>query len=182
MTVYELYESTMNNYLSIQKVFPKENYFDLNKHKFYIYCYLDPFKPLNKELLIKDAQFGINEKIQFGYEPIYIGKASTSHGYRHNQHIAEFLKGIDSEEPQHDEYLTHYNLIKMQKFKEIGQNMLNNNNPNLPSSWEEYQKYWIIILKTFDTPQSLLINEKVFIREIGTIKNNNGPLTNGQIG
>jgi hypothetical protein len=159
-------------YLSFQKVIPKDNYHDLKVHRFYIYCYLDPFKPVQATYTVLGKPF------TFGYEPLYIGKASSNHGYRHNQHIAEFLKGKDSEEP----YSELGNQIKTKKFQELDKQIKENNNPNLPSSWDEYQKTWIIILEHFDTAPDLIEAEKAFIHTIGTIAKNSGPLVNATFG
>jgi hypothetical protein len=159
-------------FLSFQKVFPRENYHNNQKHNFYIYCYLNPFITVNKKIII------MGETYNFGYEPIYIGKASTNHGYRHNQHIAEFLHGKDSEEPSSN----IGNDIKRQTFFFIDKQLKENNDPNLPSNWEEYQKQWIIILKSFDTAEQLIHAEKEFIKNIGTIAKQTGPLTNAILG
>ena len=181
MNVLELFENKLLNYpyLSFQKVSPKINYFDSKQHTFYLYCYLDPFNENQNEYQLSNG-----DKIAFGFEPLYIGKASSNHGYRHNQHIAEFLKGMDSEEKNsnHVQYLTTTNLIKMKKFKELETNMKKNKDPNKPNDWTEYQKNWIIVLKSFDSAKEVIEAEKIYIRDIGTLKLNSGPLTNGQIG
>jgi hypothetical protein len=159
-------------FLSFQKVYPRENYHDIQQHNFYIYCYLNPFVTVDKKIIIEGEVF------HFAYEPVYIGKASTRHGYRHNQHIAEFLHGVDSQEPGN----IIGNDIKKQTFFFIDKQLKENNDPNLPSSWEEYQKQWIIILKKYDTPEKLIAAEKEFIKSIGTIGKHTGPLTNAMLG
>lgn len=158
-------------FLTFQKVIPKENYHDLRVHNFYIYCYLNPFKTaaLHFKIMGKDYTFG--------YEPIYIGKASTKHGYRHNQHIAEFLAGKDTDEP-----VNSSNEIKKKVFEEIEWMMKENTNPNLPSNWDEYQKNWVIILTHFDSAEKLIFAEKEFIKTIGVKYKETGPLTNAILG
>lgn len=159
------------NYLKFSKVYPKENYHNYNIHSFYIYCYLDPFN-------LKFTKYNIfGEDIYFAYEPIYIGKATTFHGYRHNQHIMEFLNGKDSEEKN-----TNYNHIKKDKFKELEKKLKENKNPALPSNWEEYKKYWIIILKQYNNQMDLINAEKEFIKNIGVRYKQTGPLVNAILG
>ena len=105
-------------YLSFQKVIPRDNYHDISVHKYYIYCYLDPFRSGEYHFKIMGKPF------TFGYEPVYVGKASSAHGYRHNQHIAEFLKGFDSEEPSSPSGITmSYNITKYNTFTEIDKQM-----------------------------------------------------------
>lgn len=183
-----MYEKEIKH-LQFLKVFPKENYFDNKNHFFYIYCYLNPFKPEVHKYIIN------GKLVTFGYEPLYIGKASTNHGYRHNQHIAEFLKAQDSEEPQPTQptqpmqspnqsvnNLSSHNLIKMEKFKKLEEEMLKNQNPALPHNWTEYQSNWIIILSKYNNPTDLIEAEKNYIKTIGTIIKNSGPLTNAILG
>lgn len=164
-------------YLSFQKVIPRDNYHDISVHKYYIYCYLDPFRSGEYHFKIMGKPF------TFGYEPVYVGKASSAHGYRHNQHIAEFLKGFDSEEPSSPSGITmSYNITKYNTFTEIDKQMKVNTNPNLPSNWEEYQKNWIIILEHYDDANELIQAEKEFIRTIGVQYKHTGPLTNAILG
>lgn len=164
-------ENNVLKYLSFQKVIPRENYHDLNIHNFYIYCYLNPFEKCDLRFKI------LGKDYTFGYLPIYIGKASTNHGYRHNQHISEFLHGMDSDEPN-----SGINHDKQKVFLEIDKNMKENNDPNLPSNWVEYQKNWIIILTHFDLASELITAEKEFIKTIGVRYKETGPLTNAILG
>ena len=159
-------------YLAFQKVFPRENYHDNKVHNFYIYCYLNPFKRVNTKYYI------LGQNYEFGYEPVYVGKASSAHGYRHNQHIAEFLRGQDSEEP----YNQMEDSLKQKVFREIEEDMKINTNPNLPSNWDEYQKNWIIIISSFNTAQELIQAEKEIIQAVGVQYKETGPLVNAILG
>jgi len=124
---------------------------------------LDPFTEYQqpKEVKVK------NENFCFAYEPFYIGKG-TGAGYRHNQHISAFIKGNEN------------NPFKIQKFKELAEKMAEaaaKHENSKPWNWSEYQKNWVIILKTFDNPKDLLEFEMEFIKKLGT-KKTGGPLTN----
>jgi len=155
------------------KVSPRINYHNYKIHNFYIYVYLDPFQQ-------QYYKYRINgEIIEFAYRPVYIGKA-TNQGFRHNQHIAEYLKnGQES-----DRGKTIHNQIKKEYFKKIETNMikLGNSNPNYPRNWKEYQANWIIIMKSFQTQQQLQRAEADLIKGIGTIRKGTGPLVNALLG
>lgn len=145
------------------KVYPRELKFDYLKHRYYIYIYLNPFKSYidNNELgYIEDPQ------LFFGYEPIYVGKGVSGHGYRFNQHISKFLKGQET------------NQKKKEKFKEIEKLMQSRNDG--PKNWNDYKQNYIVIYKTFPNEKELLFYEMTLINKIGTLYSteNPGPLTN----
>ncbi len=156
-----------------QKVFPKVDYHDYKIHHFYTYVYLDPFDETN-------LVYNINgQKVEFAYRPIYIGKA-TNKGYRHSQHIAEYVKnGSES-----NGYRTIHNQIKKETFRQLETNMRKrgHSSPDFPSNWKEYQDNWVIIMKTYNSQIQLQQGEKDLIRGIGTIKTGRGPLTNAILG
>ncbi len=157
----------------LEKVKPRINHFDYNKYPFYTYVYLDPFK----EVQLKYRLPG--QYLEFAYEPIYIGKA-TGAGFRHNQHIAEYLKnGLEV-----NNHRKVFNDIKKQKFIELEKNMELHGHKDfkLPRNWEEYQRDWIIILKAMDNHDALVRFESDTIKKIGTIKRGNGPLVNILLG
>lgn len=146
------------------KMYPREITFDYHKHRYYIYFYLNPFKEY-----ISENKLGYIEDplIFFGYEPIYVGKGVTSHGYRFNQHISNFLKNKET------------NQKKKEKFQEID-NLMKKNLPDKPRNWNDYKQNYIIIYKTFPNEKELLFYEMKIINAIGTLytPENPGPLTN----
>jgi len=157
-----------------QKVSPRITYHDYKIHHFYLYIYLDSFKE-------EYSKYRINgETVEFAYRPIYLGKASSA-GFRHNQHIAEYLK--NGAESTKGGGIMH-NQLKKEKFKELETNMmkLGNKNIDYPRDWKEYQKDWVIIMKSFDTQEQLTRAEADYIRGIGTIRKKTGPLVNAYLG
>jgi len=146
------------------KIYPRELRFEYQKHRYYIYIYLNPFKEY-----ITDNKLGVldNPNIFFGYEPIYIGKGTTGHGYRFNQHIANYLSGKEK------------NQIKKEKFKEI-EDLMKKNLPGKPKNWNDYKQNYVLIYKTFPNEKELLYNEMLLINSIGTLytPNKKGPLVN----
>ena len=156
-----------------EKVRPRINFHDYKIHHFYVYVYLDPFKEEYRKYIID------GEIVEFAYRPIYIGKA-TNAGFRHNQHIAEYLKnGRESNRGR-----VIHNQMKKNYFKDLETNMvkLGNSNPNFPRDWNEYQKNWVIIMKSFQTQIQLIKAEASYIRNIGTVKKGTGPLVNALLG
>lgn len=178
--------------------------------KNYIYCYLDPFKPVTGPT---DFQYNLDKRffkdrikfeLTFGFEPFYIGKAVSSTGHRHNQHIAEFIKSFGYEEKatksivggvgagvsmtgktpiKNGDYQNVVNRTKYNRMVEIQDKMKEMKSPlpniyNTPLSWEEYQSLWVITLAEFDTREELEAAEKSIINTIGTLRNGRGPLTN----
>jgi len=146
------------------KVYPREISFNYQKHRYYIYIYLNPFKEY-----ISENKLGVVDDplVFFGYEPIYVGKGVTGHGYRFNQHISQYLSGKEK------------NLIKKEKFKEI-ENLMKKNIPGKPKNWNDYKQNYIVIYKTFKNEKELLFYEMLLIKKIGTLytPQNYGPLTN----
>ena len=156
-----------------EKVKPRINYHNYKIHHFYLYVYLDPFKE-------EYYKFNIGgEIVEFAYRPIYIGKA-TNAGFRHNQRIAEYLKNGREE----NRGIAIHNQIKKDYFKAIETNMikLGNSSPDYPRDWKEYQKNWVIIMKSFQTQIQLMQAEAMYIKTIGTIRKKTGPLTNALLG
>ncbi len=156
-----------------QKVFPRVDYHDYLTHNFYTYVYLDPFAP-------KQLKYRINGKLlEFAFEPFYIGRSARGRSFRHNQHIKEHLMGEENKNN-----IKIHNRIKKDKFRELESNMrkFGNSSPDYPSTWDEYQKHWIIILNTYDTVQQLNRHEEDLIRSIGTKKRGTGILTNANLG
>lgn len=158
---------------TLEKVTPRENHFDHHNYHFYIYVYLNPFAPATLKYNVHSVEY------KFAYEPIYIGKA-TNKGYRHNQHIAEYLKAGSEESGN----IKIHNELKKQTFKALEYNMLHHSSQgnHLPRSWEEYQRDWVIILKGYDDQQSLELGEADFIRSIGTVRKGTGILVNAILG
>jgi len=169
----------MNPYYNLpiskfEKVRPRLHYFDYNEHKFFIYVYLDPFTEKHNKYKLPNGDI-----IEFMYLPVYIGKG-TGAGFRHNQHIAEYLK--NGEENLNGRVI--HNELKRRKFKEIEQNMIRygHGDINLPRTWEEYKKNWIIILNEYGAAQQLEAAERNFIKGIGTQRRGTGPLVNALLG
>lgn len=161
-----IYSNTKNSReMSFNKVSPKLFGHVTNHSTNYIYCYLDPF-----EIFDETVKFPTMEDIHFYYLPYYIGKATSSTGYRHFQHIKEFSDFKDKKDIKNPD--------KMNYMLRIEEQMKSNKNPNLPSSWEEYAKDWIVILNRFDDQRTLATKERELIKYIGTIKRGNGPLIN----
>jgi len=158
----------------LEKVRPRVNHFDYKNHPFFVYVYLNPFKEVNAKYKLP------GQYIEFAYEPIYIGKGSNGAGYRHNQHIAEYLK--NGQESQGRNVI--HNETKRLAFKHLEQNMKKYGHTNVkyPRNWQEYQKDWVIILKVFDSNFDSARFEKNAIKNIGTIRKNTGPLVNALLG
>lgn len=151
--------------LKLYKVYPKIQDFHHLKYKYYMYVYLDPFKELDKPLLFKSKK---HEYIS-AYEPIYIGKASSGTGYRHNQHITNYINKKE------------HNPQKIKKFQELEKNFRlaeKQHSFTKPHNWKEYQSGWIILLEAFNDPKKLLESEVELIKNIGTVYNKKGPLVN----
>jgi len=157
------------NVLKLDKIYPKIEDFHFYKYQFYIYVYLNPFKPLKKPLVMKSIK-GKEEKTYLSaYEPLYVGKASSGGGYRHNQHIHKYQIGQET------------NILKIKAFQELEKNFekaRKENSFHLPHNWKEYQSNWIIILETFNDPKELLKFEVTLIKNIGTKYSKTGPLVN----
>ncbi len=154
------------NLLKSYKVYPRKLDFKYQSYKFFIYVYLDPFKPLDKPLVIKTS----NPKTEFcfGYEPIYLGKG-TGAGYRQNQHLKAFQNNKEN------------NQEKVKAFKKISDQMADaaaTKDHTKPWNWKEYQNQYIIVLETFDDPKKLLHFEMQMIKGLGTTWDNSGVLTN----
>ena len=160
-------------YGTLEKVSPRINHFDHNRYNYYVYVYLDPFEEIDYQVQVGQVPY------QFHYRPIYIGKA-TNKGYRHNQHIAEYLKQGS------EEYNGHkiHNELKKQTFKQLEENMRQHGAKahHLPRNWDEYQRDWVIILKGFNDDKSLIRGEAELIRTIGTVRKGTGPLVNAILG
>lgn len=168
-------ENQATTFLKYNKVYPRIDVHDYNKHKFYIYCYLDPFDFNPKKYNIKLPN---NQNFVFGYRPLYIGKA-TGNGYRHHQHLVEFAKSnVDIDK----DLKTFPNQWKKQHFMKLEKELVNNRDSNLPSSWNEYKQHWIILLDIANSQEELIIKEKAFINGIGTLRKNSGVLTNATFG
>jgi hypothetical protein len=145
------------------KMYPRELNYDYKKHRYYIYIYLNPFiSYLNDNKLA----YIENPNIFFAFEPFYVGKGTTGHGYRLNQHISSYLSGKEK------------NQYKISKFKEIEEKMKSNKFPNKPKTWKEYKDHYIITYKAFDNEKDLMEMEKILINKIGTQKFQDGPLVN----
>jgi putative cell wall-binding protein len=145
------------------KIYPREINYDYKKHRYYIYIYLDPFTSY-----IEKNKLAYIEKpdIFFGFEPFYVGKGTTGHGYRLNQHVSSYLSGKEK------------NQYKIAKFKEIEEKMKSNKFPSKPSNWKEYKDHYIITYAAFNNEAELMETEKVLINKIGVKKFNDGPLVN----
>ena len=157
----------------LMKVQPRINHFDYTKYPFYTYVYLNPFK----EVQLKYRLPG--EYLEFAYEPFYIGKA-TGAGFRHNQHIAEYLKN-GTETVNHR---TVHDPYKKEAFKKLEADMKQYGPTNIkyPRNWEEYQKDWIIVIKALNNASALARYESNVIKIIGTQKRGSGPLVNILLG
>ena len=157
----------------LEKVRPRINHFDYKLYPFYTYVYLNPFK----EVQLKYKLPG--QYLEFAYEPFYVGKA-TGAGFRHNQHIAEYLKS-GKETVNHK---TVHDPFKKEAFKQLEQNMkqYGSSNVKYPRNWEEYQKDWIVIIKASSNADALARFEKNVISTIGTLKSGRGPLVNILLG
>ena len=167
-----------------EKVRPRLNHFKYKDVSFYIYVYLNPFKPLRSLYKLPNG-----EHIEFAFEPIYIGKGTNSHtddkfrsGYRMNQHIAEYLKSNVGEEVVNGR--TIHNEFKKRAFKDLESNMLKlgHSNVDYPRNWDEYKDNWIIVLNDYPTTQALEAAEKNYIKGIGTLRRGTGPLVNALLG
>lgn len=157
----------------LEKVRPRINHFDYKRYPFYVYVYLNPFVEAQSKYKLP------GEYIEFAYEPFYVGKA-TGAGFRHNQHIAEYLKN-GTETVNH---VTIKDPFKKEAFKELEKNMklFGHKDIKYPRNWEEYQKDWIVIVKAVSDQFALVRYEKNLIKTIGTIKKGTGPLVNILLG
>ena len=167
-----------------EKVRPRLNHFRYKDIGFYIYVYLNPFKPVRKLYKLPNG-----EDIEFAYEPIYIGKGTNSHtddkfrsGYRMNQHIAEYLKSNMGEEVVSGR--TIHNEFKKRAFQELENNMRTKgySHSDYPRNWNEYKDNWIIVLNDYPSAQMLEAAEKNYIKGIGTLRRGTGPLVNALLG
>jgi len=157
----------------LEKVRPRINHFDYKQYPFYTYVYLNPFKDVQSKYRLP-GQF-----LEFAYEPFYVGKATGS-GFRHNQHIAEYLRtGVESKN-----HKTVHDPHKRDAFRQLEKNMkqYGQSDVRYPRNWEEYQKDWIIVIKASSNPDALARFEKSVISAIGTLKNGRGPLVNILLG
>jgi len=161
-----------NDLIKNYKVYPRIQNFNYLAHRQFLYVYLDPFNCYVDHdkigVVNLDGRF---KKYYFAYEPFYIGKG-TGTGYRHNQHIAYFLKNTSVE-----------NKETVQKFKEIQKKFNDVMNSKIygPGNWNEYQANFVLILDVLERdedPVNLLRKEMSFVNAIGTIKEGTGPLTN----
>jgi len=184
--IEQLEESASLSLIGLHKVIPRVDLHDYKNNHFYIYCYLNPFKKGVKKFEV-DFDKDLNDKYNlsasptefiFGYEPIYIGKA-TGAGYRHNQHLIEFAKSPQDIDDNNRIVINHY---KKEAFQNIEKNMEENKDDNLPSNWKEYKDNWIIILTTANDQEELMRKEKALINSIGTIRKGTGSLTNATFG
>ncbi len=152
------------NLLRTYKVYPRVHQFNYMKDLFFIYVYLDPFRPLERPLSVKID----NEEFCFAYTPFYIGKG-TGTGYRHNQHMVAFEKG------------TERNIFKIQEFQKLKDNMAKAvamRKKEVPWNIKEFKERYVVILKTFEDPKELLKYEMQLINKIGTLFDHTGPLAN----
>ena len=152
------------NLLKTYKVYPRVHQFNYMKDLFFIYIYLDPFKPYKQPFKVNVQ----NEDFCFAYEPFYLGKG-TGAGYRHNQHLVAFQQGHEN------------NSFKIRAFKTLTDNLAEaaaKQEPDTPWNLKEYKDRYIVILKTFETPEALLKFEMEFINKLGTQMDHKGPLTN----
>jgi len=184
--IEKLEESTSINLIKLHKVIPRVDLHDYKNNHFYIYCYLNPFKSVINKFLV-DFDKDLNDEYNlpstptefiFGYEPIYIGKA-TGAGYRHNQHLIEFAKCSQDIDDNNRIIINQY---KKEAFQKIEDKMKENEDDNLPSNWKEYKDNWIIILTTANNQEELIRKEKALINSIGTIRKGTGSLTNATFG
>jgi len=157
----------------LEKVRPRINHFDYKKYPFYTYVYLNPFKEVDLKYRLP-GQF-----LEFAYEPFYVGKA-TGAGFRHNQHIAEYLK-------TGKETINHRTINdphKRDAFRQLEKDMnqYGSTNVKFPRDWKEYQRDWIIVIKASSDQSSLVRFEKSVISTIGTLKTGRGPLVNILLG
>ena len=154
--------------LKFDKVIPRINHFNYYDHTFYVYCYLNPFKEDIKKYTLDGVE------TTFGYEPYYIGKA-TGNGFRHNQHIAEFKK--NNKDMNHNVFKYKYMTMLDSNMKEVEKNP-GKFDVSMPRNWDEYQEQWVVVLRGYPSQQELQDGEMKMIKEIGTIKNGQGTLTN----
>ena len=157
----------------LEKVRPRINHFDHKLYPFYTYVYLNPFK----EVQLKYKLPG--QYLEFAYEPFYVGKATGS-GFRHNQHIVDYLK-TGKETINHQ---TIHDPHKRDAFRQLEKDMksLGHTNVKYPRDWEEYQRDWIIVIKALNNAEALSRFESTVIKTIGTQKRGNGPLVNILLG
>jgi len=152
------------NLLRSYKVYPRKTNFNYNADKFFIYVYLDPFRELEKPIVVKAN----NKEYCFAYEPFYLGKG-TGAGYRHNQHISAFKKNNEN------------NPFKVATLKRIEEEMVlaaAKHQENKPWTWTEFQQHYVVILETFQDPKELLKFEMTVINQLGTQQDKKGPLAN----
>lgn len=150
--------------LKTYKVFPRKLNFNYVTDAFFIYIYLNPFVEFQTP---KSYKIG-NREFCFAYEPIYVGKG-TGAGYRHNQHLSTFIRGNEN------------NSFKVQVFSELQNNLADaasKQERDKPWNFDEYQKQYVVILETFQDPRALLDFEMKLINNIGTLKDQKGPLAN----
>lgn len=158
---------------ALEKVRPRINHYDHNKYPYYVYVYLDPFDERQYKFRMP------GEYLEFAYTPIYIGKA-TGAGFRHNQHIAEYVK--DGREQDGSRII--HNQTKKEKFKKLEDDMkrYGHTNVKLPRNWEEYQRDWVIVIKALKNSDALSRYEATAIKNVGTVRRKTGPLVNALLG
>jgi hypothetical protein len=152
------------NLLKSYKVYPRQTHFNYLKDLYFIYVYLNPFAELKQPMEVKTSE----GTFCFAYLPIYVGKGTGS-GYRQNQHIQAFLRGNEN------------NILKKAAFEHLKDEMAkaaSMGQKDKPWNWKEYQNSYVIILKTFDDPKKLIDFEISLIKQIGTVWDKTGPLTN----
>ena len=157
----------------LEKVRPRVNHFDYHQHKFYVYVYLDPF-------IEEQTKYKLpGEYLEFAYRPIYIGKASSA-GFRHNQHIAEYLKNGQEDLKTG----TIHNQTKKLAFKKLEDDMKKYGHKNIkyPRDWKEYQRDWVIVIKALENSFDLSRFEATVIKTVGTQRTGRGPLVNALLG
>jgi len=170
---------TADNYKSVNlkydKVSPRVHRFDYRKHHYAVYIYLDPFQSGN--YIYKFECCGKPQTLKTGYLPVYVGKLERPLQYRMNQHLNNFSAGREDTQNQY----------KKQFFQEL-ERMIeankNSGNPDnlMPRDLDDYKKYWVVIVKTFDDKKQLAEYERNLIKAIGVQYDSSGPLTNKKKG
>lgn len=170
---------TADNYkttnLKYDKVSPRIHRFDYRKHKYAVYMYLNPFHSGDYEY--KFHCCGKAQTLKSAYLPVYVGKLEHPLQFRMNQHLNNFK--ADRQDTQ--------NQYKKQFFEELQRQMENNKgsgNPDtlMPYNLDDYKKFWVVIIKTFDDKNQLAEYERELIKIIGCQFDGSGPLTNKKKG
>ena len=143
---------TVDSYTSVNlkydKVKPRVFRYNYLKHKYAVYMYLDPFESGHFKYEFKCC--GVPQVVESAYKPVYVGKLESPMQYRMNQHLNNFVRDFQESKNQYKRKFFDDLVLNIQRNRDSGA-------PDtlMPQDLDEYKKHWIIILKSFDSPQEV---------------------------